>query len=95
MRITDIKNKIKPILKRNDVKRAAFFGSYARGHENRNSDIDILIEYKNEDEKSLLDFISLKLELEKILNKKVDLVEYSSLRQRIKNRILNEQLQIL
>ena len=95
MSIIDIKNKIKPILKRNGVERAAVFGSYARGDQKKNSDIDILIEYQDNDEKSLLDFIRLKLELEKSLNKKVDLVEYSSLRQRIKNRILNEQLQIL
>ena len=31
MGITDIEKKIKPILKRNDVKKAAIFGSAARG----------------------------------------------------------------
>ena len=95
MSIEDLKNKIKPILKRHDVKRAAIFGSYARGEQNKKSDIDILIEYKNDDDKSLLDFVGLKLELEEKLGKKVDLVEYCAIRPRIKSKVLNEQLLIL
>ena len=70
MNIAEIKIKIKPILKRHDVKRAAVFGSYARGDQKKKSDIDILIEYKNDNDKSLLDFVGLKLELEKRLGKK-------------------------
>lgn len=94
MNIKEIKNKIKPILKRHDVKRAAVFGSYAKGKENKKSDVDILIEYINDD-KTLLDFIGLKLELEEKLGKKVDLVEYSTIKSRIKEKILEEQLSIL
>lgn len=94
MSIKDIKNKVKPILERHSVKRAAIFGSYARGQENKKSDIDILIEYKN-DNKTLLDFVELKLELEKILGQKVDLVEYSEIKPRIREKILEEQLSIL
>ena len=95
MSIKQIKDKIKPILKRHDVKRAAVFGSYARGDQKKKSDIDILIEYKNDNDKSLLDFVGLKLELEKKLGKKVDLVEYCAIRPRIKNKVLDEQLSIL
>ena len=95
MNIAEIKIKIKPILKRHNVKRAAVFGSYARGDQKKKSDIDILIEYKNDNDKSLLDFVGLKLELEKRLGKKVDLVEYCAIRPRIKSRVLNEQLSIL
>ena len=36
--IAEIKRKLVPILERNDVKRAAIFGSYARGEENEKSD---------------------------------------------------------
>ena len=89
--ITEIKKRIKPILKRHNVKKAAFFGSYARGEEKKKSDIDILIEYKGNN-KSLFDFVGLKLDLEEKLNKKVDLVEYSAIRPRIKDRVLKEQL---
>jgi uncharacterized protein len=91
MSIQQIKKKITPILKRHDVKKAAIFGSYARGEEKKKSDVDILIEYKNDD-KSLLDFIGLKLDLEKVLNKKVDLGEYCAIRPRIKEKILKEQV---
>jgi len=95
MIIKVIKNKIEYILKRNGVKRAAIFGSYARGQENKNSDIDILIEYENDDEKSFFDVIGLKLELEKELKRKVDLVEYSMIHPRLKKQILKEQLVVI
>lgn len=91
MNIQEIKIKIKPILKRHDVKRAALFGSYARGGPKKKSDIDILIEYKNDNDKSLLDFVGLKLELEKKLGKKVDVLTYNSIHSLLKDIILNEQ----
>ena len=37
-----MKKKIIPILKRQGVTKAAFFGSVARGEANKNSDVDIL-----------------------------------------------------
>lgn len=95
MSITDLKNKINPILKQNGVKKAAVFGSYARGEETKRSDVDILIEYENDNEISFLDVIGLKLELEKKLKKRVDLVEYCCIKERIKDRILSEQILIL
>jgi len=94
MSIQEIKNKIRPILRRHDVKRAAVFGSYARGDETKKSDVDILIEYRNND-KSLFDLAGLQIELEEKLKKKVDLGEYSTIRPQIKDRILSEQISIL
>ena len=88
-----IKTKIISILKRHGVSKAAIFGSLARGEESKNSDIDILIEFKGE--KSLLDLIGLKIELEEVLGKKVDLVEYSTIHPLLKERILREQMPIL
>lgn len=93
MGIKEIKNRIRPILERNGIKKAAVFGSYARGDYNKRSDVDILIEYKNDD-KSLLDLIGLQQELERGLKKKVDLGEYCTIRPRIKEKILNEQVLI-
>ncbi len=63
--IKEIKELIIDRLKRNDVKKAALFGSIIRGEMNENSDIDLLIEY--ELKKSLMDLAGLKLELEDIL----------------------------
>jgi len=88
-----IKRKIISILKRHGVTKAAVFGSLARGEEGRNSDIDILVEFKGE--KSLLDLIGLKIELEEVLGKKVDIVEYSTIHPLLKERILREQMPIL
>ena len=65
--IKEIEKKIVPILRKNKVKRAGIFGSYARGKQKKNSDIDILVEL---DERwDLFDVIGLKLTLEKTLNK--------------------------
>jgi uncharacterized protein len=91
MSIEEIKNKINPILKKNDIKKAAIFGSYARGEQTKKSDIDILIEYRDDD-KSLFDLIGLQMELEEKVKKKVDLGEYSTIRPRIKEKILKEQI---
>ena len=93
MSIENIKKNINPILRRYKVKKAAVFGSISRGEEKEKSDIDILVEI--ESDISLLDFIGLKLELEEKLGKKVDLVEYSTLKPFIKERVLKEQLIIL
>lgn len=88
-----IQRKITSTLKRHGVKRAAIFGSFVRGEAKQGSDIDILIEFK--EDKSLLDLIGLKIELEEILRKKVDLVEYSTIHPLLKDRILREQMPIL
>jgi predicted nucleotidyltransferase len=91
--IEDIKHKILPILNRYGTKRAALFGSYVRGEAKDNSDIDILVEIT--EDLSLLDFVGIKLEIEDALGKKVDLVEYDTIKPLLRERILNEQVVIL
>ncbi|NVM56238.1 MAG: nucleotidyltransferase family protein [Candidatus Helarchaeota archaeon] len=91
--IEDIKQKILPILQHYSVKRAGIFGSCVRGEMGADSDIDILVEI--EKDISLLDFVGIKLELEEVLGKNVDLVEYSTIKPLLKERILNEQVIIL
>lgn len=93
MTIEEIKDKVIPILKRYGVKRAAIFGSLARGEAKITSDVDILVEI--ESDISLLDFVGLKIEIEEALGGKVDLVEYSTIKPLIKERILSEQVVIL
>lgn len=91
--LKNIKNKAIPILKEAGVIRSSIFGSVARGEAKKHSDIDILVELPKE--KSLFDFVDLQLKLEKALGKKVDLGEYSAIKPRLKEPILNEQVQIL
>lgn len=88
-----IKNKILSVLKNHPVSRAGIFGSYSNKTYKKNSDIDILIELS--EEISLIDFVGIKLELEEILNKKVDLVEYSCIKPVIKDNILSQEIRIL
>ena len=91
--IEDLKEKIKGILKANDVIKAALFGSMVRGDYTENSDIDLLIEFKGN--KSLIDLVRLQLLLEETCEKKVDLLTYNSLHPLLKDRILEEQVIIL
>jgi len=90
----NIKKRSLPILRRHSVKHAAIFGSFARGNAKASSDIDFFIEYKGKN-KSLFDLFDLKSELEDTLGRKVDIVTYSSIYWRLRERILAEQVVIL
>ncbi|MGI9951700.1 nucleotidyltransferase family protein [Moorellaceae bacterium AZ2] len=82
-----------PVLKKHGVARAAIFGSIARGEAREDSDLDFLVEF--EGQKTLLDLVALQQELEKVTNKKVDVVTYASLNPRIREQIIREQVKIL
>jgi predicted nucleotidyltransferase len=88
-----IKERIVPVLLQHDVARAAIFGSFARGTQEEDSDIDILVEFRGE--KSLFDLIELQLELEKMLGRRVDVITYRALNHRIRERVLQEQVVVL
>ncbi len=90
--IEEIKSKIIEVLRKNKIKKAGIFGSYARGEAKKNSDIDILIEpAKNMG----FGFAGLEIQLSKALNKKVDLVSYNGLSPYLKDRILNQEVRII
>ncbi|MBU1252580.1 MAG: nucleotidyltransferase family protein [Nanoarchaeota archaeon] len=89
--IEELKKKILPFLKRNKIKRAGIFGSYACGEQKKNSDVDILVEFKG----SLLALAALEMEIEKAFLKKVDLITYNGLSPYLKDRILKEEVRII
>ncbi|OPY71258.1 MAG: Nucleotidyltransferase domain protein [Syntrophorhabdus sp. PtaU1.Bin050] len=93
MSINDIKTKIYPTLLSYGVKKAALFGSTVKGGITKKSDIDLLISLPKK--ASLLDLVGLKIDLEKILGKKVDVLTYDSLHPLLRKRILDEQVPIL
>jgi predicted nucleotidyltransferase len=74
-----------------NVKKIGIFGSYSRGEERINSDVDILVEFI---ESPGWEFYDLKEFLEEILGKKVDLITENGLRLQMKHRILNEVIYI-
>lgn len=61
------------------VRCAWLFGSYSRGEENPDSDVDILVRYDDTNKISLFTISRIMCSLSKILNRKVDLVEEDSL----------------
>jgi len=76
------------------VKSIGIFGSYIRGEEEKESDLDILVEFEESADLSLLDFIRLENHLSEELGVKVDLVEKRTLKRRIGKRILDEVVRI-
>lgn len=71
------------------VKKIGVFGSFARGEEEKDSDVDILVEFKNGYE--IFDnYMELKFFLEDSFERKVDLVTTEALRPQLKEDILRE-----
>ena len=91
--IDEIKKMLIEVLKKHGVKKAALFGSIVRGEATEESDIDLLIEFGGR--KSLLDLAGLKLELQELLRRRIDVLTYKSLHPLLKERILSEQEVIL
>src|SRR3989344_4830240 len=87
-----IKPKIISVLKRHKIKRASLFGSYTRGDQRRDSDIDIIIEPKK---RMGLEFVGVALDLEHALNKKVDLLTYNGINSHIRKYIMKDEVRIL
>ena len=74
--IRQIKERIKPIIKKHQIKDVYLFGSYSRVEANENSDVDIYCD--KGDLKTLYDEVDLIDEFENALGKKVDLVTIGS-----------------
>lgn len=74
-----------------DVVNIGLFGSYAKEYNKDTSDIDILVEFKNESE-TFDKYMDLKFYLEDILKKKVDLVIKNSVKEIIKSKIYQETI---
>jgi len=74
---------IKEYFKTSPVLRAYLFGSYVRGSADNKSDIDILVDL-DYSQKIGLKFIQMKLDLEKLLDHKVDLVSSNGMSKYIK-----------
>ncbi|MCD6318299.1 nucleotidyltransferase family protein [Candidatus Aerophobetes bacterium] len=96
--IEEVKKKLeelRPTLKDQfKVKSIGIFGSYVRGEERKGSDLDILVDFEEEAELSLLDFIRLENYLSERSGVKVDLVEREALKPGIGKHILGELIEI-
>lgn len=91
--LDDIRDLLPPILRRHGVRRAAVFGSTARGEARSDSDLDLLVEF--ESGRTLLDLASLRSVLREELGQEADVVTYASLHPALRNAVLAEQVEIL
>jgi len=84
---------ILPVLKRYLIKRAAIFGSAAKGTMTPESDVDLLIEAGQGF--TMFKMLALEEEISGLLKRKVDVVEYSALKPSIKKEVLLSSIAIL
>jgi predicted nucleotidyltransferase len=80
---------LQPDLKRRyPIREMGVFGSYVRGEQRDDSDLDVLVDLG--DGVTLIDYVGLQLELSDALGLKVDLANKKMLKRRIGQRILSE-----
>jgi len=71
-----------------NVSRVGLFGSYIHDSQNKNSDIDLLIDFKQPVD--LFAYVNLADKLSLSMHQKVDLVTINGLKPALRNKILNE-----
>ncbi|HCX25264.1 MAG: hypothetical protein UX08_C0005G0008 [Candidatus Collierbacteria bacterium GW2011_GWB1_45_35] len=91
--LDEIKHKALPFLQQAGVTRSSIFGSFARGEQTKQSDIDILVELPKD--KSLLDLIGLEMNLKTALGRNVDLTTYRSISPYLQSYIQQNQVRII
>lgn len=74
------------------VRNLGIFGSYVRGEQKKESDLDVLVEFSKVP--GMFRFMELERELSRILGIPVDLVQKEALKQAIGKRIIDEVRQI-
>ena len=87
------RNEILATCERYGAKRVRLFGSCARGDYKSNSDVDILVDFSDANLKGFKYFGTIEglhEDLENLLGVKVDVVDESGLRHRIRDDVLSE-----
>ena len=89
MKINFDKDKLKNICKANNISYLGLFGSYAIGKQRKDSDIDLLVDFRNT--KSLLEKGKAIIELRDLFKREVDLVSKKNIKRFFKP-FIDEQL---
>lgn len=87
-----IRQHLPELSKKYNISYLGIFGSYVRGEQKEDSDLDILVEFSEIPD--LFEFIGLKQDLSDLLKVNVDLVMKSALKPRIGKRILEQFVQV-
>lgn len=76
------------LCRKNDIVSLGLFGSFSRGEQTGNSDIDLLVTFSKG--KSLIDHIKIENEFEELLGTKIDMVTEKALSPHISPMVKNE-----
>jgi predicted nucleotidyltransferase len=83
-------DRIKAYFKTKPVLKAYLFGSYVRGEADEESDIDLIVDL-DYSQRIGLQFIQMKIDLENLLQNKVDLISSNALSKHIKEAVDKEK----
>jgi len=87
-----ILNKLRGFFPAYPVEKAWIFGSYARGEETRNSDLDVLVRFDKNATITLIDYAKIMNNLSDLLHKKVDLVQEGTLYEFAQESVENDKI---
>lgn len=90
--VEEHREEILEVARRHGATSIRLFGSVATGHHTNDSDIDLLVEL--EEGRSLLDHVALKQELEDLLGVDVDVVTPGGLHWSIRDRVLQQAVEV-
>lgn len=93
MLTTAQQNTIKKVVSKFKPKLVGVFGSYARGEQQRESDLDILVDFN--ESVNLIELIGLEQELTELLGIKVDLVTLKSVNPSLNAYIQQDLIRIV
>ena len=88
-----LKEKMPEIKKIYGVKNLYIFGSYVRGEQRPDSDIDILVEFEK-GKKTFRNYMGLRFYLEELLKGRIDLVVKEAVRDELKGYIYSEAVNV-
>ena len=93
MELSHLKKQITDVLRKYPVSKAALFGSFSKGEENKHSDIDILIESSKPI--TLFQILKIEKDIESVTKRKADIVEYSAIKSSIRKNVPKEAIPLL
>jgi uncharacterized protein len=91
-RLRQKRQEILRVCAKHGARNVRVFGSVARGEADEESDIDLIVEFERGT--SLLDHAALLLELQELLDSKVDVVSDRGLKPRMREQVLREAIPI-
>ncbi|MCA1809764.1 MAG: nucleotidyltransferase domain-containing protein [Lentisphaerae bacterium] len=83
---------VRSMAARHGARNIRIFGSIARGEDDKDSDIDLLVDM--DDDRSLMDLVAVERELGKLLNRKVDVVVDGGVSPYLRDRIFAEAVSL-